>query len=73
MARVDVSISCTGNGDVDLRAIQREIAGLIKSLTGQSCQVILNTTSTSGISERVKAFQMAQSMDKGSIEGINEI
>jgi hypothetical protein len=63
-----VTVSGTVRGDIDTSTIQRAIAEVVRSITGQSCQVIVNTTSTSGISERVRAYTIGQSMQRGNIE-----
>jgi hypothetical protein len=67
LPRIEATISCTASSKVDLNNIQKAVAELVKSITGESCQVILNTTSTSGISERVRAYQIKQDLSSGNI------
>jgi hypothetical protein len=68
MPRVEARISGTVRGDVDISAIQRSVAEIVKNITGNSCQVVVNTTSTSGIAERINAYKMKQGMQRGNIE-----
>ena len=68
LPRVEARVSGTVNGEIDVSSIQRAVAEMVKNITGNSCQVVINTTSTSGIAERINAFTMRQSMQRGNIE-----
>lgn len=68
MPRIEATVSCNGSGEVDVNMLQRALAEVVRSITGQSCQVIVNTNSTSGISERVRAYQVKRDGFRGGIE-----
>ena len=68
LPRVDATVRGTGRSNIDVNSLQRAIADIVKNITGESCQVVINTTSTSGISDRMKAYSMRQSMQRGNID-----
>lgn len=53
MPRVEGTITATANRKVNIDALKNAIAEAIRKATGYDCQVIVNATSNSGISDRV--------------------
>ena len=68
MPRVDATVSCTGSSKIDTNRIKSAIAELIRSITGQSCQVVVTTTGGGGVSDKVNAYKMRQSVPGNNID-----